>query len=140
MQYSRPLHLKHALEQLAIAEQPTRHTEAIRLPRVTTKLPATEPLLPLDVLCRPYLVSFARRSHIYGTLWDDTVCQVSDLVERYRQLSNGRYPLEIVLRAERYFVRRAERFYPFSDIHARPIPFRYEDATATYEILVRGVV
>jgi hypothetical protein len=140
MMYERPLHLKHSLERLAVAEQPTRHTTALRLPKVTVKLPNTGPLLPLDQLGRPYLVSFAKRNHIYGTLWDDTICQVSELIERYRQLSHGRYPKEIVLRVERYFVRRCERFYPFDDIAARPIPFRYEDASATYEILVRGEV
>lgn len=140
MMYSRPLHMKYALERLVIAEQPTERTTAIRLPRVTAKLPATEPMLPLDQLGRPYLVSFAKRTHIYGTLSDDTICQVSDMIERYRQLSRGRYPREIVLNAERYFVRRCNRFYPFGDKSAPPIPFRYEDAAATYEIIVRGEV
>lgn len=141
MMYERPLHMKYALERLAVAELPTQHTEAIRrLPKVTAKLPVTEPLLPLDKFGRPYLISFARRAHIYGTLWDDTICQCEELVERYRQLSRGRYPREILLNANRYFVRRCERFYPFDDIRARPILFKYEDAAASYEILVRGAI
>lgn len=101
--------------------------------------PQTKPLLPMDDLCRPYLVSHEKRREGI-LLWDDTVCQVADMVDRYRKLYRGRYPLEIVLNAERYFVRRLNRFYPFGDKAVRPIPYRYENAEASYEIIVRGIV
>jgi hypothetical protein len=132
----RPLHLKRSLERLALAGQPTERHTVVRLPRVTEKLSAIEPLLPLDGLCRPYLVSFVRWDG-RGLLWDDTIYHVWRLVDDYYRHSKGRYPTEIVLPAQRYFVRRCNRFYPM--VHsARPIPFKYEDCNAPYEVLVRG--
>jgi hypothetical protein len=134
--YERPLHLKYSLERLVVAELPTERHTAVRLPKVTIKLPVTEPLLPLDGSCRPYLVSFMRWDG-RGLLWDDTIYHVWRLVDDYRKYSKGRYPTEIVLPAQRYFVRRCSRFYPM--VHsARPIPFKYEDCNAPYEVLVRG--
>lgn len=138
MMYERPLHLKHSLERITLAQQPTERHTAVRLPKVTIKLPVTEMMLPLDRFGRSYLVSF-RRSHIYGTLWDDTICQVSELADRYYELSKGRYPAEILLSPQRYFMRRCERFYPMSH-SAKPIRFNHEDCDTPYEILVRGVV
>lgn len=137
MLYERPMHMKTVLERYALAEQPTQRTEAIRLPKVTAKLPVTEPLLPIDKLGRSYLVSFVKWQQ--GLLWDDTLYHCERLVERYRELSRGHYPQEIVLPAQRYFVRKVDRFYP-RELSACPIPFKYEDATANYEVLVRGEV
>lgn len=138
MMYSRPLHMKTVLERYVLAEQPTERTTAVRLPKVTTKLPATEPLLPLDDLGRPYLISRVKWDGRY-LLWDDTIYHTYRLVKLYHEISKGRYPLEIVLPAARYFVRRCENFYPIEK-SARPIPFRYENYDASYEILVRGEV
>lgn len=118
----------------------TERMPAIRRQKLVLPAPRqTEPLLPLDEWCRPYLASYIRWDK-RGLLWDDTVIQTIGLVEQYRKRSGGAYPTEIVLRAERYFVRRTERFYPSFDLSARPIPFRYESADAAYEILVRGKV
>ncbi len=142
MMYQRPLHLKELFdavalaERVAFAERPTERVEAVRLPARPND---TEPIevLPLDEWCRPYLVSVAKWGS-KGLLWDDTICETARLVEEYHRRSRA-YPKEIILCASRYFVRRHGRFYPM-DMAARPIPFRYEDSEAKYEILVRGVV
>lgn len=139
--YERPLHMKQLFDAVALfertsfASQETQRTKAICLPMRPSD---TEPIevLPLDELCRPYLISFTQRIH--GLLWDDTICETARLVEEYHRRSD-KYPKEIVLCASRYFVRRCNRFYPMN-MQARPIPFRYEDANANYEILVRGIV
>lgn len=152
MLHPRPLHMKTVLERYVLAEQPTERTTAVRLPKVTTKLPTTEPLLPLDNDGKQYLVSHIKypcrlvNAVAPHLLWNDTLYHIERLCEQYYALS-GRYPLEIVLPAHRYDARpycskhgtrRLEHFYP-RKIHARPIPFRC-DESATYEVLVRGNV
>jgi hypothetical protein len=120
--------------------------ETMPMPVVTGKLILPPPSLRIDTDGFQYLVSTEKWTG--GTLWDDTVCQLESLCERYYALSHKRYPTEIILTEARYLVRpfiptyrasrRIEHFY-VRRMPARPIPFVCDPA-AIYEIIVRGEV
>lgn len=143
-----------ALDELAALalDTPTERLPVVRVARSTTPVSHrnTEPL-PMSLIDskgRYYLSCNERWTQ--GPLWDDTLYYIEKLTEEYRKLF-GVYPVEICLRAQRYFVRpqakgkkpggRMSHFYP-RDIHAQPIPFVLQDwhEVERYEIVVRGAL